>query len=63
MLFLNMICLTVGLARYSVVDQETWKSHVGDDGRINDNYELRKSIFFGGLDPSLRQVRVDDRAA
>lgn len=41
--------------KYSLVDHEVWKSHIGDDGRINDNYELRKAIFFGGLDPRLRQ--------
>ena len=28
--------------KYGRVDHETWKTHIGDDGRVNDNYELRK---------------------
>ncbi|XP_052071008.1 TBC1 domain family member 16-like [Mytilus californianus] len=39
---------------YSMVDDEMWKRHMIVDGQIEDNYQLRKHIFFGGLEPSLR---------
>lgn len=39
---------------YSQVDDEMWKRHMTVDGQIEEDYQLRKHVFFGGLDPSLR---------
>ncbi|XP_033757289.1 TBC1 domain family member 16-like isoform X1 [Pecten maximus] len=39
---------------YSVVCDEMWKRHMTVDGIIEEDFQLRKSIFFGGLEPSLR---------
>ncbi|KAG1665176.1 TBC1 domain family member 16 [Nymphon striatum] len=39
---------------YKLVDEEVWKSFMNDNGQILDNFQLRKNIFFGGLDPAIR---------
>ncbi|CAG2216537.1 TBC1 domain family member 16 [Mytilus edulis] len=39
---------------YSMVDDEMWKRHMIVDGQIEEDYQLRKHIFFGGLEPGLR---------
>lgn len=39
---------------YSQVDDEMWKRHMNVDGQIEEDYQLRKHVFFGGLDPCLR---------
>lgn len=39
---------------YNMVNEEEWKIHMTSDGRIEEDYQLRKHIFFGGLDPHLR---------
>ncbi|KAK0053142.1 TBC1 domain family member 16 [Biomphalaria pfeifferi] len=36
------------------VTDEIWKSHMTEDGRTEDVFQLRKAIFFGGLDASIR---------
>ncbi|KAH9504063.1 hypothetical protein Btru_067655 [Bulinus truncatus] len=36
------------------VTDEIWKTHMTEDGRIEDVFQLRKAIFFGGLDSSIR---------
>ncbi|KAI0241977.1 TBC1 domain family member 16 [Lamellibrachia satsuma] len=40
---------------YDVVDEDTWRRHMNERGQILDDYQLRKVIFFAGLNPSLRQ--------
>ncbi|XP_052760917.1 TBC1 domain family member 16-like [Mya arenaria] len=39
---------------YSRVNEDVWKTHMMDDGVIEDDYLIRKAIFFGGLEPILR---------
>ncbi|XP_013399258.1 TBC1 domain family member 16-like [Lingula anatina] len=39
---------------YGVLNEDTWKQHMAEAGQIVDDYQLRKVIFFGGLDPALR---------
>ncbi|BFZ02976.1 hypothetical protein BsWGS_06017 [Bradybaena similaris] len=39
---------------FSVVTEEVWREHMAADGSIEDVFQLRKAIFFGGLDPSIR---------
>ncbi|KAK6169034.1 hypothetical protein SNE40_020163 [Patella caerulea] len=39
---------------YPRVTEDVWQSHMMDDGIIEDDYQLRKAVFFGGLDPLLR---------
>ncbi|GFO16024.1 TBC1 domain family member 16, partial [Plakobranchus ocellatus] len=39
---------------YPVVCEDFWKLHMTDDGRIEDVFQLRKAIFFGGVDPAIR---------
>ncbi|GFR74313.1 TBC1 domain family member 16 [Elysia marginata] len=39
---------------YPVVCEDFWKLHMTEDGRIEDVFELRKAIFFGGVDPAIR---------
>lgn len=37
------------------VDEEVWRQYMNDDGSIDDDFQLRKLIFFRGLDPRLRK--------
>ncbi|KAL1423364.1 hypothetical protein MTO96_021126 [Rhipicephalus appendiculatus] len=37
------------------VDEEAWRQYMNDDGSIDDDFQLRKAIFFRGLDPRLRK--------
>nr|XP_037286326.1 TBC1 domain family member 16-like [Rhipicephalus microplus] len=37
------------------VDEEAWRQYMNDDGSIDDDFQLRKAIFFRGLDPRLRR--------
>ncbi|XP_041364865.1 TBC1 domain family member 16-like isoform X2 [Gigantopelta aegis] len=39
---------------FSLVTEEIWKQHLMANGSIEDDFQLRKAIFFGGLDPCLR---------
>ncbi|KAK3598747.1 hypothetical protein CHS0354_028799 [Potamilus streckersoni] len=39
---------------YRMVTEDIWKNHLMDDGVVEDDFQLRKAIFFGGLDPALR---------
>ncbi|XP_071106682.1 TBC1 domain family member 16-like isoform X2 [Haliotis cracherodii] len=39
---------------YATVTEEIWRVHMNREGIIEDDYQLRKAIFFGGLDPLLR---------
>ena len=39
---------------YETVNQDTWKQHMNEKGAIEDDFHLRKAIFFAGLEPSLR---------
>ncbi|CAL1527055.1 unnamed protein product [Lymnaea stagnalis] len=36
------------------VTDEIWKEHMSTDGSIEDVFQLRKAIFFGGLDSTIR---------
>ncbi|KAJ9577600.1 hypothetical protein L9F63_005787, partial [Diploptera punctata] len=38
------------------VDQEAWLSLLNEDGQLEDDLTLRKGIFFGGLEPSMRRT-------
>lgn len=37
------------------VDEEVWRQYMNDDGSIDDDCQLRKLIFFRGLEPRLRR--------
>ncbi|KAH9365754.1 hypothetical protein HPB48_016860 [Haemaphysalis longicornis] len=37
------------------VDEEVWRQYMNDDGSIDDDCQLRKLIFFRGLEPRLRK--------
>ncbi|XP_054923766.1 TBC1 domain family member 16 isoform X1 [Dermacentor andersoni] len=39
----------------TLVDEDTWRQYMNDDGSIDDDFQLRKAIFFRGLDPRLRR--------
>ncbi|RUS89710.1 hypothetical protein EGW08_002528 [Elysia chlorotica] len=39
---------------YPLVCEDFWKLHMTEDGRVEDVFELRKAIFFGGIDPAIR---------
>ncbi|XP_061702468.1 TBC1 domain family member 16 [Syngnathoides biaculeatus] len=39
---------------YRRLDVATWLRHLNDDGQVEEEYKLRKAIFFGGIDPSIR---------
>ncbi|KAH7949969.1 hypothetical protein HPB49_017821 [Dermacentor silvarum] len=39
----------------TLVDEEAWRQYMNDDGSIDDDFQLRKAIFFRGLDPRLRR--------
>ncbi|XP_047213120.1 TBC1 domain family member 16-like isoform X2 [Girardinichthys multiradiatus] len=39
---------------YRRVDVTTWLRHLNHSGQVEEEYKLRKAIFFGGIDPSIR---------
>ncbi|KAL0993141.1 hypothetical protein UPYG_G00103750 [Umbra pygmaea] len=39
---------------YRRVDVTTWLRHLNHNGQVEEEYKLRKAIFFGGVDPSIR---------
>ncbi|XP_039596344.1 TBC1 domain family member 16 [Polypterus senegalus] len=39
---------------YKRLDVSTWLKHFNEDGQVEEEYKLRKAIFFGGIDPSIR---------
>ncbi|XP_022093550.1 TBC1 domain family member 16-like [Acanthaster planci] len=40
---------------YDEVNEEMWWSYLNERGQVEDDYELRKAIFFGGIDEYLRR--------
>ncbi|CAF0844005.1 unnamed protein product [Didymodactylos carnosus] len=38
---------------YHLITADVWKTYFSAHGEIQDNYQLRKSIFFGGIDSSI----------
>ncbi|XP_061741243.1 TBC1 domain family member 16 isoform X2 [Nerophis ophidion] len=39
---------------YRRLDVTTWLRHLNSSGQVEEEYKLRKAIFFGGIDPSIR---------
>ncbi|XP_051571510.1 TBC1 domain family member 16-like isoform X2 [Myxocyprinus asiaticus] len=39
---------------YRRLDVSSWLRHLNNSGQVVEEYKLRKAIFFGGIDPSLR---------
>uniref|UniRef100_A0A8C6TKG0 TBC1 domain family, member 16 n=1 Tax=Neogobius melanostomus TaxID=47308 RepID=A0A8C6TKG0_9GOBI len=39
---------------YRRLDVTTWLRHFNHSGQVEEEYKLRKAIFFGGIDPSIR---------
>lgn len=39
---------------YRRLDVTTWLRHFNQSGQVEEEYKLRKAIFFGGIDPSIR---------
>ncbi|XP_077184302.1 TBC1 domain family member 16 isoform X2 [Paroedura picta] len=39
---------------YRRLDVSAWLSHVNETGQVEEEYKLRKAIFFGGMDVSIR---------
>uniref|UniRef100_A0A3P9NI38 TBC1 domain family, member 16 n=1 Tax=Poecilia reticulata TaxID=8081 RepID=A0A3P9NI38_POERE len=39
---------------YRRVDVAAWLRHINHSGQVEEEYKLRKAIFFGGIDPSIR---------
>lgn len=39
---------------YRRLDVSTWLRHLNQNGQVEEEYKLRKAIFFGGIDPSIR---------
>ncbi|CAL8305807.1 unnamed protein product [Merluccius merluccius] len=39
---------------YRRLDVNTWLRHFNTNGQVEEEYKLRKAIFFGGIDPSIR---------
>nr|KAG5713742.1 hypothetical protein BaRGS_024369 [Batillaria attramentaria] len=39
---------------FLTVTEDIWREHMNSDGTIEDELQLRKAIFFGGLDPMIR---------
>ncbi|XP_035695303.1 TBC1 domain family member 16-like [Branchiostoma floridae] len=40
---------------YGTITLEIWQSYFNDRGQVEDEESLKKAIFFGGLDPSVRK--------
>ncbi|XP_051570095.1 TBC1 domain family member 16-like isoform X2 [Myxocyprinus asiaticus] len=39
---------------YRRLDVSSWLRHLNNSGQVVEEYKLRKAIFFGGIDPSIR---------
>ncbi|XP_041077164.1 TBC1 domain family member 16 [Polyodon spathula] len=39
---------------YKRLDVSTWLKHLNETGQVEEEYKLRKAIFFGGIEPSIR---------
>ncbi|XP_074116440.1 TBC1 domain family member 16 isoform X9 [Sminthopsis crassicaudata] len=39
---------------YKKLDVSTWLNHLNESGQVEEEYKLRKAIFFGGIDVSIR---------
>uniref|UniRef100_A0A8D3AW68 TBC1 domain family, member 16 n=1 Tax=Scophthalmus maximus TaxID=52904 RepID=A0A8D3AW68_SCOMX len=39
---------------YRRLDVTTWLRHLNHTGQVEEEYKLRKAIFFGGIDPAIR---------
>uniref|UniRef100_A0A8B9HTQ8 Rab-GAP TBC domain-containing protein n=1 Tax=Astyanax mexicanus TaxID=7994 RepID=A0A8B9HTQ8_ASTMX len=39
---------------YRRLDVSSWLRHLNHSGQVEEEYKLRKAIFFGGIDPSIR---------
>ncbi|KAM4691469.1 TBC1 domain family member 16 [Rhinophrynus dorsalis] len=39
---------------YRRLDVPSWLQHLNESGQVEEEYKLRKAIFFGGIEPSLR---------
>ncbi|XP_036386076.1 TBC1 domain family member 16-like isoform X1 [Megalops cyprinoides] len=39
---------------YGQLDSATWSRHLSHSGQVEEQYALRKAIFFGGIDPAIR---------
>lgn len=39
---------------YRRLSRDAWSLHINEFGQIEDEYNIRKAVFFGGMDPSLR---------
>ncbi|XP_053308823.1 TBC1 domain family member 16 [Spea bombifrons] len=39
---------------YRRLDVASWLQHFNESGQVEEEYKLRKAIFFGGIEPSLR---------
>ncbi|KAI4821857.1 hypothetical protein KUCAC02_007435 [Chaenocephalus aceratus] len=39
---------------YRRLEVTTWLRHLNHSGQVEEEYKLRKAIFFGGIDPSIR---------
>ncbi|KAI1884101.1 hypothetical protein AGOR_G00222940 [Albula goreensis] len=39
---------------YRRLDVATWLRHLNQSGQVEEEYKLRKAIFFGGIDPAIR---------
>ncbi|KAG5832886.1 hypothetical protein ANANG_G00295950 [Anguilla anguilla] len=39
---------------YRRLDVATWLRHLNHSGQVEEEYKLRKAIFFGGIDPAIR---------
>ncbi|XP_068194046.1 TBC1 domain family member 16 isoform X2 [Antennarius striatus] len=39
---------------YRRLDVTVWLRHLNENGQVEEEYKLRKAIFFGGIDPSIR---------
>ncbi|TSO37042.1 TBC1 domain family member 16 [Bagarius yarrelli] len=39
---------------YRKLDVSSWLRHLNHNGQVEEEYKLRKAIFFGGIDPSIR---------
>uniref|UniRef100_A0A8C1YCR0 TBC1 domain family, member 16 n=1 Tax=Cyprinus carpio TaxID=7962 RepID=A0A8C1YCR0_CYPCA len=39
---------------YRRLDVSSWLRHLNNSGQVLEEYKLRKAIFFGGIDPSIR---------
>nr|XP_039261328.1 TBC1 domain family member 16-like [Styela clava]XP_039261329.1 TBC1 domain family member 16-like [Styela clava] len=39
---------------YRRLSKDAWSLHVNEFGQVQDEYNIRKAVFFGGMDPELR---------